>query len=402
MTTSRVPSGFQRLSYADWTSREAVAIARCFLTGQVHSGSAPAKLALALGALYAPSEVKLLNTAHHGIAMGLHCFKQRKPERTEVIVPAYICPSVPHTVRACGLHVRFVDVQDDLNLSADAVKQALGPNTLAVIAPHMYGSPAPIAEIEQACRGAGIALIDDAAQVVGVRANGRLLGTFGDMGVISFAQSKAIVTGVRGSGGVVLVNDPGLSEQINAQCMQLAPAQGRPVALLDFLLNDLCRRFTGGLGHHLARLLPTLLGDKRAPVSASALSNMDASTALVQLARMPEMVQEKTRISNLYWQALRQFPEFKFPQYLDGRYLSRVMLLMPECVNIERFRKNALKAGVETRLGYTMDHDVVSMAPNAALMVNRLIGVPSRKGMTETDVLNVCRRLHQSVSESHF
>lgn len=401
MTSSKPRGSFQHLSYADWTGREVAVIAQCLLTGRVHSGDAPAKLARELGAFYAPSEVKLLNTAHHGIEMGLRCFKQQKPACKEVILPAYICPSVPQAVRASGLEVRSVDVQGDLNLSAAAVAQAMGPNTLAVIAPHMYGCPAPIEEIEQVCQQAGVALIDDAAQVVGVRANGRLLGTFGEMGVISFAQSKAIVTGVRGSGGMLLLNDLRLSEQMQSQFAELTPAHGRPVAMLDFLLNDVYRRFTGGVGHHLARIFPALLGDERASVRASTISNMDANIALVQLDRLSEMVQEKIRLCELYWQVLKHFPAFEFPQYQAGRYLSRVMLLIPDGVCMKRFRENALKAGVETRLGYTLATDVLLKAPVAAFLMQRLIGVPVRRGMTESDVLTVCCGLSEALQNSN-
>lgn len=394
MIAPKPPGVYQHLSYADWTGREGAAIALSFLTGRIHSGPAPAELARVLSAFYAPSEVKLLNTAHHGIAMGLRCFKQQKPGCKEVIVPAYICPSVPKTVRACGLEVRSVDVQGDLNLSVAAVAQALGANTLAVIAPHMYGCPAPIAEIEQVCRDAGVALIDDAAQVVGVRESGRLLGTFGEMGVISFAQSKTIVTGVRGSGGVLLLNNPSLSERMKGQFAELSPAHGRPLALVDFLLNDVFGRLTGGMGHHLARMFPTLLGDEREAVKASTISNIDAKIALVQFDRICEMIQEKIRITELYWQTLRKFPAFEFPQYHAGRYLSRVMLLIPEGVSMKTFKDNVSKAGIETRMGYSPEADALGKAPTTARLAKRLIGVPVRRGMTEKDVLNVCGGLN--------
>lgn len=402
MTSSKRRGVVQHLSYADWTSREAAAIARCFLTGRIHSGAAPAELERALSVLYAPSGVMLLNTAHHGIEMGLRCFKQQKPGCKEVIVPAYICPSVPQTVRACGLEVRSVDVQGDLNLSAASVGQALGANTLAVIAPHMYGCPAPIAEIEQVCREAGVALIDDAAQVVGVRANGRLLGTFGEMGVLSFAQSKTIVTGVRGSGGVVLLNNPCLSEQMKAQFAELSPPHGRPLAMVDFLLNDVYGRLTGGAGHHLARMFPAWMGDDRGTVKASRISNVDANIAMVQFERLSEIIQEKIRISELYWLTLKKFPAFDFPQYGTGRYLSRVMLLIPEGVCMKLFRKNALKAGIETRLGYALEADAMESARATASMVKRLVGVPVRPAMTDKDVMSVCVALNHSLQVSSF
>lgn len=391
---------YQNLAYAHWTSREVAAIARCFLSGRVNDGPASADLSARLSVLYAPSKVHLLNSAHHGIELALKRFQRASPACREVIVPAYICPSVPQTVRACGLKVCWVDVQDDLNLSAAAVAQALGPDTLAVIAPHMFGCPAPIHQIESICRDAGVALIDDAAQVVGVRVNGRLLGTFGDVGVISFAQSKTIVTGVRGSGGVMLVNRAKMIDEWEQPLLQLPTSTGRPAALLDFLINDMGRRYTGGLGYRLARIFPTWFGPSRGAVPASKISNLDASIALVQLNRLNDLMQEKIRVAELYAEVLKEFPRLGFPQYAPGRYLARVMLMLPEGVNVERVRMLALQQGVETRLGYPADSEVVSFAPCASRFSNWLVGVPVRAGMDDPDVRWVCSKLSESLEHS--
>lgn len=389
---------YQHLAYADWTRREVAAIAGCFLSGRVHNGPAPAQLAQRLAALYAPSGVQLLNSAHHGIELGLGWLAQRQPERQEVVVPGYICPSVPQSVLACGLRPRVVDVQSDLNLSVQSVAQALGPHTLAVIAPHMFACPAPMEALERLCRDAGVALIDDAAQVAGVRVAGRLLGSFGDMGVISFAQSKTIVTGVRGSGGVVLINQPARFEGFESAFAALPEASGRTAALLDFLLNDVGRRFTGALGYRLAQAMPAWLGHARPALRASRISHLDARIALVQLSRLHDLVQEKTRVVALYGQALKEVPRLGFPQYAPGRYLARVVLRLPEGTPTERFRQLALSRGVETRAGYAVAPEWRSCAPNAWRVSPRLVGVPLRCGMGEADVRSVCDRLDDALS----
>jgi len=90
----------------------------------------------------------------------------------------------------------------------------------------MYGCPARIDEIERMAASAGAFVIDDAAQIVGIESNGRVLGGCGDIGIQSFAQSKSVVTGVRGSGGALLVNNQQLEAPVRALYAKLRPARG--------------------------------------------------------------------------------------------------------------------------------------------------------------------------------
>lgn len=387
------------IAYADWSIREYGAIARCFLTGGVHpEGVASKLLTQRLGALYAPSDVFLLNYAHQGIKMALQGFARLNPSRREVILPAYICPSVPKTVMACGLKVRWVDVQDDLNISTSGVAQALRPDTLAVIVPHMFGCPAPVAEIEALCRTSGVAMIDDAAQVAGIRINNRLLGTFGDAGVISFAQSKTIVTGVRGSGAVLLVNRQEKLPQLHEQMAQLPPSSGRVFALLDFLLNYQWDHYFGAIGYRFVQRYFERYGP---PMTATRMSQLDASVALVQWTRLDQILKEKIRIMVAYHQAVKAFPMLAFPQYAGDRFLARVMLLLPKNVNIDQVSKLARHQGLETRLGYSIDAQLASVAPRAVSLSRRLLGVPVRSGMSEAEILNICKLLNDAVLESN-
>lgn len=71
----------------------------------------------------------------------------------------------------------------------------------AVIAVHLYGSPADMGELEAVCGQYGITLIEDAAEALGSEWEGQKCGTFGDFGVLSFNGNKIITT----SGGGALL-----------------------------------------------------------------------------------------------------------------------------------------------------------------------------------------------------
>ena len=115
--------------------------------------------------------------------------------------------------------------------------------------------------------------------------DGRLLGTFGDVGVISFAQSKTIVTGIRGSGGVLLINRPALAAQLREACEILPTSSGRLGQWADFLWNHVGHVYTGHSGYYLSRVLVALGHAPAAAAPAMQISNLEAGIALAQLGR---------------------------------------------------------------------------------------------------------------------
>jgi len=70
----------------------------------------------------------------------------------------------------------------------------LSSRILAVIVPHIYGYPAPIKEVIKIIKNydKSIFVIDDAASAFGIKYNNNFLGTFGDVGIISFGQAKML------------------------------------------------------------------------------------------------------------------------------------------------------------------------------------------------------------------
>jgi pyridoxal phosphate-dependent aminotransferase EpsN len=103
----------------------------------------------------------------------------------------------------------FVDSEPvTWNICPDALECAIkhyvkiGKKPKAVIAVHLYGMPAMLVEISNLCRMYGIPLLEDAAEALGSEFNGEKLGTFGDMGILSFNGNKIITT----SGGGALLS----------------------------------------------------------------------------------------------------------------------------------------------------------------------------------------------------
>ncbi len=93
----------------------------------------------------------------------------------------------------------------DPELLEEAIKNRilLGKKPKACIVVHLYGMPAQIVKIKEICDKYGIVLIEDAAEALGSKINGKKLGTFGHFGVLSFNGNKIITT----SGGGALISE---------------------------------------------------------------------------------------------------------------------------------------------------------------------------------------------------
>ena len=130
----------------------------------------------------------------------------------EVLVSDFtFCASVNPILYEGGRPV-FVDSERtswnlDPNLVEDAFKAraAGGRQAKALVAVHLYGQPADLDPLVELCDRYGVALVEDAAEALGARYDGRSPGVFGRAGIFSFNGNKIITT----SGGGMLVTDDG-------------------------------------------------------------------------------------------------------------------------------------------------------------------------------------------------
>jgi dTDP-4-amino-4,6-dideoxygalactose transaminase len=121
-----------------------------------------------------------------------------------VLCPSNTFMATPLTISAAGGQVEFVDCnREDLCMSFDDLERKVNAHKPhAVFLVHIGGHIAFDAErIAELCRAEGILLLEDCAHAHGADWNGRRPGTYGDVGVWSFAPTKTISTG---EGGMVV------------------------------------------------------------------------------------------------------------------------------------------------------------------------------------------------------
>ncbi|MCB0458304.1 MAG: DegT/DnrJ/EryC1/StrS family aminotransferase [Flavobacteriaceae bacterium] len=106
----------------------------------------------------------------------------------------------------------FVDIHPDyLTIDESLIEAAITPNTIAILATHVFGNPCAVEEIEHIAKKHGLKVIYDAAHAFGVTYKGQSLFNYGDVSTCSFHATKLFHTG---EGGAAFCKDDALRNQL--------------------------------------------------------------------------------------------------------------------------------------------------------------------------------------------
>ncbi len=161
----------------------------------------------------------------------------------EVVIPTYVCDALHHAVSRTGATPVLADAdRTTLSLSVADARGRLTPRTRCLIVPHAFGLAADLRPL----LALGVPIIEDCAQTLAARLDGRPVGSFGTLAVCSFYATKLLTTGEGGavagpSALIERVRDvrdyderDDLVPRVNARLSDLAAALGRSqLARLD-------------------------------------------------------------------------------------------------------------------------------------------------------------------------
>lgn len=129
----------------------------------------------------------------------------------EVIMPSFTFVSTANAFVLRGAVPVFVDIRaDTLNLDERLIEAAITSRTKAICVVHYAGVSCEMDPILEIASRHGLKVVEDAAQGICSSYNGRPLGAIGDLGALSFHETKNIISG---EGGALLVRDAGLAER---------------------------------------------------------------------------------------------------------------------------------------------------------------------------------------------
>lgn len=105
----------------------------------------------------------------------------------------------------------FVEPDEHFGMDPDKIEEKITEKTKAILVTHLYGMASQMDKIVEICKKHNLRLVEDCAQSHGACFNGKMTGTFGDIGCFSFYPSKNL--GAFGDAGAVVLNDENLAQK---------------------------------------------------------------------------------------------------------------------------------------------------------------------------------------------
>lgn len=175
----------------------------------------------------------------------------------------------------------FVEPDEHYGMDVTKMEKLITEKTKAVMVTHLYGMASNMDEIVHICKKHNLKLIEDCAQSHGALFNGKMTGTFGDVGCFSFYPSKNL--GAFGDAGAVIVNDEELAKEFKVF------------------------RNYGSEKRYYNKVVG----------ANSRLDELQAGLLRVRLPHMDELTKEKCRIAGRYTNEINN-PKLTLPSLVEG------------------------------------------------------------------------------------
>jgi dTDP-4-amino-4,6-dideoxygalactose transaminase len=290
----------------------------------------------------------------------------------EVIVPVNTFIATAEAVIFAGAKPVFADVSEESQtLDPAEIARLITPQTKAVVAVHLYGQPADLAEITAIAAANGLLLIEDAAQAHGATYANKKIGSISLATCFSFYPAKTL--GAYGEGGAVTTNSGDLADKIR----MIANHGSRTKYIHEVL----------GYNHRLAALQAAILE--------------------VKLAHLDEAVQGRRNVAAQYNELLAG-SAIRTPRELPGRTHS-YHLYVTEVDDRDEVRERLSKVGVSTGVHYPVPlHLQPSMSylgykpgqfPRAEASASRILSLPLFPELQRDEVEYVAEHLLNITSD---
>jgi perosamine synthetase len=274
----------------------------------------------------------------------------------EVLVPAYTFPATANVVALAGLRPVLVDV-DPETMNLDPAQVEVGPRTRAILAVHLFGRPARLEELPD------LPLIEDAAGALGARRAGRACGSLGLAACLSFHPRKIVTTG---EGGAVTTDDDRIADAVRRLRHPGWRDDDLPAPGLNYRLSDLL-----------------------------------CAIGTTQLARLEELLADRTRIAAAYAERLRDLP-VAVPEADEGDvhgWQAYVIQVEHRDEVLEGLRGRGIEAQIGTYalplLGAYRDQ---GFFPGATHAYEHALALPFHTRLGESDLDRVAEELDKLVS----
>ena len=253
----------------------------------------------------------------------------------EVLVPAFTFVATANAVAYCGAHPVFLDSEEaswgldparlaeflerDCRVEANrVVNRGTGRTVRALLPVHLYGHPCDLDPLLALARRYPMAVVEDAAEALGARYRGRVVGADGLAGCLSFNGNKIITTG---AGGMVLTRDEATAARVRRLTTQ---ARGDAI---EFVHDEI------GFNYRL--------------------SNLHAALGVAQLEQLDGFVEDKRATAAFYQQALGRIdgvhPFVEASWARSTYWMPSVRLDEGRCPDVPALIRELNAAGIQAR-----------------------------------------------------
>ena len=203
----------------------------------------------------------------------------------EVIVPNITFVATSNAVLMANATPIFCEIDEKtFCIDPTEIEKLINDRTKAIIPVHLYGQSADMDKINSIAAKYNLKVIEDAAQGVGVRFDGKHTGTLGDMGILSFYGNKTITCG---EGGVILTDSKELRDK-------------------SYQLKNHGRLHKGTFKHeHVGYNF--------------SFTEMQAAIGISQMKKLSRIIERKKEIHDIYVEKLKPLCAQLIPTHLDNR-----------------------------------------------------------------------------------
>jgi perosamine synthetase len=307
--------------------------------------------------------VHLTFTCTHAMHLALLSCGVKKND--EVIIPDISWIATAQAAAYTGATCVFVDV-DPLTFCVDPkkIEAAITKKTKAVMVVHCFGHPCDMTEIVRICKKYNLFLIEDAAPSLGSHINGKMTGTFGDVGCFSFQGSKIITTN---EGGAFVTNS---KKKFNFA--KLFSILGRTDSKAAFWSDHIAYRY--------------------------GMSNLNASLGSAQVQRIDDILKIKRDTAKRY---MEYFEDNKFARFIKEPFYGFSNYAYPNIIlkkGNKKLRNDLINYLVHKKINARAMFPLMSDMPmfkkrfenlNSKFISERGITLPSWPGIKKTDIKKV-------------
>jgi dTDP-4-amino-4,6-dideoxygalactose transaminase len=296
----------------------------------------------------------------------------------EIIMPSFTFVSTANAFLLRGANLVFVDIDPiTMNMDLNKIKKAITKKTKAIVIVHYAGASCDMDELLKISNEENIPIIEDAAQAIGTKFNGKQLGSYGTFGCISFHETKNIHCG---EGGALIINDPSFIERAHI-------IREKGTNRKNFLLGNVDKYTWVEKG------------------SSFLMSEINASFLSSQLKKMKEINSKRLRLWMLYYDNLNSIPQIETIQFPEKTTDFNAHIFFIKLKNYEK-RRQLIQFLSQRKIQAVFHYIPLHSAPGASkntrfdgldeyttIESSKLLRLPLHNNLNDENIKEICKNI---------